>query len=383
MNTLVFDELKYNKPRGVKGTDEDSLALLKVFGKCNSNHGIQILESIIAARKLHKVLEVIELPLWLDGRFRCEYNLAGTEMGRTSAGVTTDQLIVLEGNKIDTVSLGHSLQTIGKHGFTLDGETYGQDIRSMYVPSVGYRFVECDLAGAEARVDAILAGISDLSYFDKPGIHRLTGSWCFDCTPEEIKKNVLVPFGDQQIDRYHVAKQVRHAGERNITAAGLITKLLWGFTLPEGERLLLKFHKFQPEIRNVFHHQIHTAIDATHSLVAPNGRRRDFFDRIDNSTYNEAISFLPQAIVSDQTKFQGIIPTTEQAPWAFLLEEAHDGTLWEVPIGREEELGLLYKRNVEQPINFKTCTLSRDVELSIPCEVSVGENWQDLKEIKL
>jgi hypothetical protein len=385
MNRLVFEELGYTKIRGVKGTDEDSLALLKVFGnpKRSPSLGPQILNSIIAARKIHKVIEILELPLWPDRRFRCEYNLVGTENARTSAGVSLDEIIYLEDVKFKKKRLGHSLQTIGKHGFSLDGITYGTDIREMYVPSPGYRFVELDLAGAEARVDAILAGITDLSYFDNPGIHRLTGSWCFDCEPFEVKKHELVQFGEQMIDRYHVGKQVRHAGERNISAAGLVTKLLWGFTVSQGEALLKKFHAKQPEIKNVFHREVIANVNTKHCLVAPNGRRRDFFDRPDHSTYNEAISFLPQAIVSDQTKFEGILRTVEMCDWAFLLEEAHDGTLWEIPIGREEEFGVLYKRNIEAPIDFRFCSLAREVDLVIPCEMEVGDNWGYMKGYKL
>ena len=35
-----------------------------------------------------------------------------------------------------------------------------------------------------------------LDVFDGPvGIHRLTGSWMFDCDPLEIKKNILVTGG--------------------------------------------------------------------------------------------------------------------------------------------------------------------------------------------
>lgn len=385
MNKLVFEELGYTKIRGVKGSDEDSLALLKCFGeaKRSPNFGPLILDSILSCRKIHKVLEILELPLHPDKRFRCEYNLAGAETGRSTAGKCTDELLVIEKGKVRAERLGHSLQTIGKHGFSIDGVTYGQDIRAMFVPSRGYSFVECDLSGAEARVDAVLAGSTDLSYFDNPGIHRLTGSWCFDCTPQEIEKNKLVQFGNQMVDRYHVAKQVRHAGERNITAAGLITKLLWGFDLKQGEQLLLKFHKNQPEIRQVFHRDVIAAVNTKRCLVAPNGRRRDFFDRPDHKTYNEAISTLPQAIVTDQTRFEGILPSAKKCEWAYLIEEAHDGSLWEVPCVREEEFGAIYKKNIETPIDFRKCSLPRDVQLVIPCDVAIGETWQSLKEIKL
>jgi hypothetical protein len=59
--------------------------------------------------------------------------------------------------------------------------------------------------------------------------------------------------------------------------------------------------------------------------------------------------------------------------------------LAEVKCGREREFGKLYKQNIESdPIDFRTCTLRRDYQLVIPCEVAVGESWYegDLKEIE-
>lgn len=389
----IFDELGYSKVKGMKtnkdgtpSTDEESLDLLSVYGepKRAPSTGSYALSSIIGARKIHKVIEILELPLHPDERFRGEYNLAGTETGRSSSGETTDQLITLdEKGRVKVVNLGHSLQTIGKHGFMIDGVTYGKDLRSMFVPSFGYNFVECDLSGAEARVDRVLSGIFDMGVFDNPGIHKLTGSWVYDCKPSEIKKGVLI----DGIDRYHMSKTVRHAGERNMGVERLVmmTQRPW----KECNDILTKFHKFQPEIKDVFHREIRNALDApTHCLVAPNGRRRDFFDRIDKGTYNEGISFLPQAIVSDQTKFSGIGKTfcdTSIYSWCHLLVEAHDGILVEVKKGREREFAGLYKHNIESdPIDFRTCTLKRDYELVIPCECAVGETWfeGDLEEMK-
>lgn len=388
----IFDELGYTNIRGMKvnkdgspSTDEDSLDILSAYGepKRAPSTGPLILEAIIGARKIHKVIEVLELHLHPDERFRCEFNLAGTENGRTSAGQTTDQFIYLEGDKIKVTNLGHSLQTIGKHGFAIGGTTYGRDLRSMFVPSPGMVFVELDLSQAEARVDAVLSGNFDiLTIFDGPiGIHRLTGSWAYSCEPGEIKKNVLI----DGVDRYHVAKQIRHSGERNIQPETLRVKFLPQLTLSECTRLLKVFHEKQPEIKEVFHKEIRAALDApTHCLVAPNGRRRDFFDRIGKSTYNEGISFLPQAIVSDQTKFLGIIPTYEETKeWAWLLVEAHDGVLYETNKDNVEKLVKIYKTNIEEPIDFRLCTLSRDFKLIIPCEATTGENWMDQEDFKV
>ncbi len=387
----IFEELGYKRIRGMKvskdgspSTDEESLELLMVHGEAERapSTGPQILSSIIAARKIHKVLEILELHLHPDDRFRCEYNLAGTETGRSSASETTDQLIYLDGNKIRVINLGHSLQTIGKHGFMIDGITYGKEVRSMFIPSPGFVFVELDLSSAEARVDRVLSGVFDMSVFEKPGIHKLTGSWVFDCAPDEIKKGVLI----DGIDRYHMSKTVRHAGERNMGPDRLVMMTQRPFR--ECKAILDKFHQFQPEIKQVFHKDIMKALDApSHCLVAPNGRRRDFFDRIDKGTYNEGISFLPQAIVSDQTKFHGIGKTycnQSVYQYAALLAEAHDSALSEVKKDRALEFAALYKKNIEsEPIDFSTCTLRRNYKLTIPCEGMLGETWneEDMEEI--
>ena len=389
---LIFDELGYDKVHGMgtnedgsPSTDEDSLDILAAYGyaKRAPSTGSQILEAIIGSRKIHKVLEILELHLHPDERFRCEFNLAGTENGRTSAGQTTDQYIYLEDNKVKVTNLGHSLQTVGKHGFAIDRVTLGKDLRSMFVPSPGMVFVEMDLSQAEARVDAVLAGNFDiLNIFDGPiGIHRLTGSWAYSCDPLEVKKNVLI----DGIDRYHVAKQIRHSGERNIQAETLRVKFLPQLSLPECTRLLQIFHEKQPEIKQVFHKEVRAALDSpTHCLVAPNGRRRDFFDRISKGTYNEGISLLPQCIVADQVKFQGIIPTYNLTKdWAWLLTEQHDGVLYETYPEKKEELAKTYMENVQEPIDFRLCTLSRDFKLIIPAEAEWGTCWYGMSNLNL
>lgn len=381
MNKLVFEELAYKKIRGVKGSDEESLQMLMCFGgpdRATVSTGKDVLKEIINCRKIHKVIEILELPLYPDRRFRCEFNLAGTETGRTSAGKTTDYYIYQKGKKSGTKNLGHSLQTIGKHGFRIEGELYGTDIRSMYVPSYGFSFVEIDLSGAEARVDRVLSGNFDLSVFDSPGIHKLTGSWLFSCLPSDIKKGSL---------EYHLSKTFRHAGERNMGAnrAFMMAQdegLGLSLSLKDCKEKLEIFHGYAPEMREVYHKEIEVHIRAERVLICPNGRRRDFFDRVDHHSINEGISFLPQAIVSDQNKFS-FIQTFDTCSWAYLLCEAHDAGLSEVPIGREEEFANIYKPNVEKPIDFRNGSLKRDYLLSIPCEVSVGSNWQDMEEIKV
>ena len=389
---LVYGELGFKTVRGVKkqksgnpSADEESLELLIWIGECNSNLGKTILRTIIDCRKIHKVIEILVLDRYPDGRHRCEFNLAGAETGRTTASETSDYYLRIKDGKVRLANLGHSFQTIGKHGFTVDGIEYGKDIRSMFVPTPGYSFVEMDLSQAEARVDAVLAKDYDiLAIFDGPvGIHKLTGSWVYDCEPSEIKKNTLWigPSGVGE-DRYLVSKVVRHAGERNMKEDRLLMML--HKPIIECQKVLKVFHDKQPNIRGVFHRQIREQIQQNRNLVAPNGRRRDFFGRIDEHTINEGISFLPQAIVTDYLKQSLERTISESRAFVRPLSEAHDGFLSEVKLGHEEEYAKTFKTNVEVPIDFRKCSLSRDYELTIPCESAIGkDNWQEMKDLKL
>lgn len=378
---LVYEDLKFKKIRGVKtnksggpSTDEESLELLAWMGSYDSvREGNEILKTIVNCRKIHKVLEILGLPCHPDGRFRCEFNLAGTETGRSSAGSTTDNFIIVKKNKLKAIDLGHSFQTIGKHGFLMDGEELGVDLRSMYIPSPGYCFVECDLSQAEARVDAVLAKDYDiLPVFDGPiGIHRLTGSWLFGCDPLEIKKGTM---------QYHESKTARHAGERNMREDRLL--MMIHKPIKECMRILKTFHDNQPNIRQVFHREIREQVQMHRTLIAPNGRRRDFYGRYDDHQVNEAISTLPQMIVSDQLKFS-LSRTFDECDYARPITEQHDGALAEVPLGMEISYAQVFKKNVETEIDFEKCSLSRKFKLIIPSEAEVSYgSWMDMEKLE-
>lgn len=388
VNTVVYDECGYVKGRYAKDTGEESLEHLIAFQepKHAPITGPQILQSIMNCRRIHKVIEYLSTTLYPDERWRSEYNLAGTETGRSSAGGdgekipgkskrSSDQLIVFgEKKAVELENLGRSFQTIAKHGFTIDGEIHGKDLRSIFVPSPGHVFVEIDLSQAEARVDAVLAGNYDiLSVFDGPiGIHRLTGSWVYGCDPLDIKKNTK---------EYLISKTVRHAGERNMQAPRLVSMIQEPLKFCQG--ILAVFHQMQPEIKEVYHRDIRECVKSTRLLVAPNGRSRQFLDRMDEHLYNEAISQLPQCIVSDQVKFS-LPPTFDECKYAHLINEAHDGTLAEVPKGYEEPYAIVYKENVEKPIDFRRGSIRREFELAIPSECSKSEeSWYDLIDFEV
>ena len=117
-------------------------------------------------------------------------------------------------------------------------------------------------------------------------------------------------------------------------------------------------------------------------LVSPHGRRRDFFGRIDESTYKEAFSMLPQATVSDHNKFTILRTLVDKYGPALArpIAESHDSLTFEV---RKDVGGRFiedFKKAIEIPIPFRECSISRDYDLVIPGEVGWSEeDWSKVK----
>lgn len=373
---LLMKDLKYPKRASY---DEDTIEEL-VGWPLADPLGPVILKEIIYIRKIFKILEYLNTVRHPDGRWRANYNLSGTETGRTSCNSSIDQMFELVAGVVtfnDSTRAGRSLQTISKHGFLIGNEVIGKDIRKIFVASPGKILVEVDLSGAEARVDCVLSMSFDLlDRFENPGIHKYTGSILYDKPAEEIKKNTL---------EYHLSKIFRHATERRIGPKRLAQ--ITHKSIAECETKLAKLHDAEPNIKAVFHKDIEDYVTKYRNLTTPHGRRRDFFARADHSMFNEAISFYPQAIVSDQNKFSFIDLTEE---WSSIgkdtdiyLNEAHDSSLVEIDPGDLEFYAKTAKKYLERPIDFRKGSIKRDFELVIPCEVEYGECWYGMEEFKI
>lgn len=397
---LIYEELKFPKrtktdPETGKfsyKTDKETLDDLIInHGKHNKTGelGVAILNRIIVSRKFGKIREYVNTPLHPDGRFRSTSNLCGTETGRSSFSKTIDEIIDFTA-KTGKRRLGRSLQTITKHGFHLDEDVFediddkeiAKDLRSMFVPDRGYVFVEADGSQAEARHVAVLAEDYDLlaSFDKKPKIHAKTAGLVFGIDPFIITKDEpkIPKIG---IAYYDLGKRLRHAGHYKMQAGRLMqmTHLDYYFC----HEALEKFHGFNPKIRSVFHFEVEAFLRRYHYLITPYGRRRDFFSRIDDNVYKEAIAYIPQSGVSDHTKFS-IRRILAELSWVRFAAEQHDGLLAIVPKDQIIPYAMVTKRIMERPLNFRNCSLSRDFDLIVPAEISVGEdNWQEMKEIEV
>ena len=372
-------------------TDKDTLDDLVIKYPEKPTRALKL---IISLRKLSKIIDFCNIPLYPDGTFRGEYNLIGTETGRTSGSKTLDQIFVREDNEITLKRMGGSLQTLTKHGYTLEDEVYdtpedaqiGHDLRSMFVPRSGYVFIEGDLSQADARTVCVLCKDYELlaSFDTKPKIHAKTAGYIFGIDASKItKSSPSIP--GIGIAYYDLGKRARHAGSFGMGPFRLAQ--MTHLPLADCENILKKYHEREPNVRHVYHKEVFDAILRDRTLFTPFGRRRIFYGRFDSASDKEKLlkegySYIPQSVTSDALKF-GILSLYEEVQsYTNFLVEAHDSLLAEVRSERKEEYCLAFKRNVERPINFNSCTLKRDFELKIPCELSEGEDWEHMNEIQ-
>jgi len=298
---------------------------------------------------------------------RTAYRITGTETGRTSTSILKAPL--------RPHKLGLAFQTMTKHG------DIGADLRSMFIPDDGMIFIEADLSQAEARVVALLSRDEEtLKLFDTTDIHILTASWCFSTKPELITR---------KDPRRFVGKTVRHAGNYDMGKRRLMQTVMsdarrFHIDVQISEwkagEILTIFHAKSPKIRGVFHAEIRAALaDNNRVLITPFGRYRQFFGRWDDDLFKEAYAQIPQSTVADHLK-RVMLRVKARLPWLQIIVESHDAFTAQIPVNKVEEVRKVIKEEMEVPIDFSSCTLSRG-NLTIPCEIFTGMNYKDLEKI--
>lgn len=370
--------------------DEDTLVgLLANHAKTDKQQ--KVLENILDERKIRKTISTYILAKSdYDSRMRTSYNITGAETDRTS---TSNISAPIRPEK----SMGLGFQTLTKHG------DIGADICEMFIPDDGYVFLNADLSQAEARVVFVLAEDYEiLQQLDNPkfDIHWWTAKLFFHELPsvEECKFSL-----SKEDSRRFIGKTSRHSGHlgagkhRYMETVNTDAKK-YGINLRISEwragKYLDAFHEANPNIQKVFHKNIEEVLAKTRvlegpSLIAPDsmssirGRWRMFFDRWSNEFIKQALAEIPQATVSNQTKFAGMRIKARLPDTQFILE-GHDALLAQVPINEIEARARIWKEELERPIDFNCCSLPRNYQLVIPAEFQIGEkNYKDMEKFKI
>lgn len=347
----------------------------------------RIIRDILEIRKIRKTIGTyINAKCHPDGRLRTGYRIM-LETGRTSTSVLD--------RPVTTEKLGLAFQTITKHGET------GADLRSLFIPDRGYILIEPDLSQAEARVVAVLARDGKLLKMFEFGVdvHLVTYGWMENLIPDVLLENFFLEsdpilaralaldlnakmravINDEQ---RQVGKKSRHAGHYDMGKQEAASQL--GVSEYQAGKFLDKFHKRNENIRGVFHKDIQDSLRENNRILRnPFGRERQFLNRWGNELFKEAYAQIPQSTVSDHLKFAAQ-RIEKRCPWMQILQESHDSFLAQIEPIYDEMTFKVIREELETPINFKNCTLSRDVDLVIPCDIAMSDKtWLEMKKVKL
>jgi len=372
VSVLLFKQFKLPQRQGV---DEDTLVALEA-NTVKKPEQKRALELILLIRRLRKSKGTyFEAKPDYDGRMRTSIRICGAETGRTSNSLLKPP--------IRPTKVGLAFQTMTKHG------DIGVELRSYFIADPGYSFVEIDLSQAEARIVALLARDEKLLdlFARKEDVHRLTAHWIFDVPAPAITTELRF-----------IGKTTRHAGGYGMKKHRLMNivntdakKFHININISEWKagKILDKFHAFSPNIRGVFHEEIIQALNENNrTLVTPFGRYRQFFDRWGEDLFKEAFAHIPQSTVPDHVRFSAfraldrfredkVIPRFIGGKTPFALE-AHDALLGIVPDDYVNRYIQIMIGELEVPIDFSRCTLSRG-SLVIPAEAKVGKTYKECK----
>lgn len=357
-------------------TDEDTLVNMYLNELEPDDIRSRIIRQIILCRKVESVLNILETPYHFDGRMRTSYNLAGTTTGRTSTSQAIGFHFIKEGKKLKHLQLGTAFQKLPKWGFEFENQSFGVDIREIFVPTPGYEFFSFDGKNAEGRVVCVLSeDWPTLDYIEAGNdLHKQTASLIFN--GKDMKYITK--------EERNLGKRARHAGNLGQSGAGLSTQIYK--TIKYCNEVMRKFHLSAPNVQNVFHLSIQKILENSGTLINPFGRRRDFFSLSKHNkheVFKEAYSFIPQGTISDHFKLISL-EIAKSAEWALQLGEFHDGLLFEIPIGYREKFANIVIEKTARKINFETCTLSREKRLEIPVELEFSEtNWADMQVMEM
>lgn len=376
MNKLLYQFLEL--PRRKDSSEDTIIALMQNAIKADKHLWKKsLLKAILDLRKTKKTIgNYLKARTDFDGRMRTQYNINGTENGRTSTSKVDSRKRI---NR--PVFTGLAFQTITKHG------QVGTDLRKMLVPDPGCCFLQMDFSQAEARIVGVLSEDWDLLRKFDSGI---------DVHSELAYKINSRTWNGQRAkdDERFIGKTGRHAYNYSVGPKTFMLQVntdaeKFGIDLNISQwkagKILESVKEAHPNVEKVFHAQIGDILASTRTLYNPFGRRRIFYNRFDDSLIREGLAFIPQSTVRDQM-LKLMIEFVREFPMLAksICMEAHDAILLNCPLNMVDDVAAWLKNWAETNlIDFSTCVLPRNYKLKIPCDIEIGEvNYKDLVKYK-
>jgi DNA polymerase I-like protein with 3'-5' exonuclease and polymerase domains len=339
-----------------ESADEESL------NELFASTGNPFLKELLRVRELNKLLGTyIDVELENDVLYGAFF-VTGTVSGRRSC-------------RENYLGLGSNLQNQPKHTDLANRYRECLEARS------GRIFVKCDQISAE---DWLVQGIIADQSGDKEGFkellqgvdrHAKLAAFIFNKPVSECGKDTP--------DRF-MGKKVRHAGNYDMEAfrfAGEMAKE--GHVVSEAfcQWLLERFHSANPGIKHIFHAYVQNELITKRALVTPFGFTRQFFslrDYGDNKkVMKEGYAQIPQGTVGANTGM-AILWLEQHAPGHVVLDD-HDAVTLEVPDTIDSVCNAV---TWLQHAFDRVIRMPKGLEFTIPIEVELGYNLNEMKTVK-
>jgi DNA polymerase I-like protein with 3'-5' exonuclease and polymerase domains/uracil-DNA glycosylase len=327
----------------------DSVALVRMI-----RNGVKEAKVIKEIRKVSKQLSnYLDIgKIDEDGRYRCSYNPVGTKFSRLSS----------------------SKNIFGTGG---NMQNWPHSLQYYLLPDEGYAYYAIDLSQAENRIVAYLGRVIAMIEAFETGqdVHSLTAGMIFGKPPEEVtREDGTCPLGDGTHSERFWGKKANHGfnydwGYKNFSLANELPER-------EGKFIYNRYHAIYPGVKQTFHAAVRANLRRNRMLTNLLGRKTIFYGKLDDNTFKEAYSCIPQGSVGDIINERGInyiYYDRDQFEPIELLRQVHDEIGFQIPLSvpwvEHARMLLSIKRKLETPL-----VTDYGREFVIPADITIGIN---------
>lgn len=318
-------------------------------------------------RKKRKKLSFLESLAYdpRDNRCQWNYNVVGTETGRSS-GYKPLNLLGIQPQNAD------------------------REERALFIPPEGYWWCKADLEGADSvTVAACLQSLGeprllrDIQAKIKPAqtlaLALMLGDKVMSWSAEEIQKELHLLKTPEGKKMYRVAKAVNHGSAYMLSPKGMHTNIFkqsdGDLFIPVNEcdasqKLLFKRYNYE-----LYHSQLRKIMNSRPLLRCANGQERYFFGRNDNATLRKMLAYMPQAHTAYVTNrcIERMYYNRENRDGRSLRvklgNQVHDETDFYIKKGDEDFASELFHSSCHVPLEIW------GVPFEIEFEAEYGPHW--------
>lgn len=346
----------------VKGEMKEQMDRDTIETMLNYFYARPIAYAALLARDLKKMLGTLKTEIDHDWRWRCSYNIGGTDSWRFSSSKSPFMEYNQEANSWKQT--GSNFQNITS------------DLRRVFIADPGFKIAGIDKEQAESREVGFLCGVlfNDWSYLDaceSGDLHTYTARLIWTDLPwtGDLKKDRDI--ADWNYHRHFTyrdtSKRCGHGTNYYGTPSGIAN--IVGVPAPLVQGFQERYFEVFPCIRRM-HRWVASELQTKQHLFNVFGARRDFFDRPNtDETLRSAIAHLFQSATAMDLNL-GLWRIWRHMPDVQLLAQLHDAVYFQ--FSEDEREADVIERAQEL---LKVELGCRGRKFVVPSEAKTGHNW--------